>query len=292
MVLLKSAEEAMTARGKIAQDLILLERPELIDLFFTYQNEALAARRFLDSSLNHLDSGSEILEVGGGILALAIQLASEGFMVTTVEPVGAGFNGISYIMGIFTKIARKENVTFNLMESPIEDCAFDNKFDFIFSINVMEHLKDPYTVLIQMSNVLKSGGNYRFLCPNYDFPYEPHFSKWLWRRRGNSFYLEATRAKGLKLDLNQHKGLYDSLNFITLRKLKAFSHENEIHFSYNKFALTNLISRALHDSNLQSRHRGLTVAIKILRFSGLLKTAKYLNPNFQPIIDGTVFSQS
>jgi len=55
----------MVRRGKIAESLIALERPELIDLFLTYQNEAVAARKFLDSSLIDLNSGAEILEVGG-----------------------------------------------------------------------------------------------------------------------------------------------------------------------------------------------------------------------------------
>ena len=66
MVSLESAKEAMTHRGKIAESLIALKRPELIDLFLTYQNEAMAARKFLESSLIELDSGAEILEVGGG----------------------------------------------------------------------------------------------------------------------------------------------------------------------------------------------------------------------------------
>ena len=65
LITLKSAEEAMVRRGTIAGALITLERPELMDLFLTYQNEALAARRFLDNSLMELDPGAEILEVGG-----------------------------------------------------------------------------------------------------------------------------------------------------------------------------------------------------------------------------------
>ena len=65
MVSLESAEESITRRGKIAESLIASERPELIDLFLTYQNEAIAARKFLDSSLVELDSGAEILEIGG-----------------------------------------------------------------------------------------------------------------------------------------------------------------------------------------------------------------------------------
>ena len=106
MVSLQSAEESMTRRGKIAENMIALERPELIDLFLIYQNEAVAARKFLESSLIELDSGAEVLEVGGGILALAIQLASEGFKVTSVEPVGEGFSGCSFIMSIFSKICQ------------------------------------------------------------------------------------------------------------------------------------------------------------------------------------------
>ena len=65
MISLQSAEESMTRRGKIVENIIVLERPELIDLFLIYQNEAIAARKFFQSSLIELDSGAEILEVGG-----------------------------------------------------------------------------------------------------------------------------------------------------------------------------------------------------------------------------------
>jgi 2-polyprenyl-3-methyl-5-hydroxy-6-metoxy-1,4-benzoquinol methylase len=223
MTSLEDALEAITRRGEIAERLIALERPELNDLFATYQNEALEARKFLNSSLIELNTRAEILEIGGGILALAIQLASEGYQVTTVEPIGEGFTGISFIMGIFSEIARAEGLCFTLIESPIENCTFNSNFDFIFSINVMEHLKDPYLVLLRMVESLSPGGNYRFFCPNYDFPYEPHFGKWIWRRRNGSFHLKASRANGLHLGSAEQLGLYHSLNFITLRKLMSIA---------------------------------------------------------------------
>ena len=292
MVALEVAQKEMIRRGKIAEDFIALNRPELINLFFTYQNEAVFARKSLDNSLIQLDPGAEILEIGGGILALAIQLASEGYKVTTVEPVGVGFSDISFIMKIFSKIANAENLNFELIESPIEVCRFDHKFDFIFSINVMEHLKDPYSVLHQMVEALKHGGGYRFFCPNYNFPYEPHFSKWLWRRRESSFYLEASRAIGLNLDSIGHQELYKSLNFITLRNLELFCKQNQISVQANKLALSNLIERALFDSNLKGRHRSLTIILKILNLLRLVRMAPYVNPNFQPTIDLTVFSRN
>ena len=68
MVSLGPAVEAMIRRGALAEGLIALEKPELRNLFLTYQNEAVAARKFLQSSLIELDPGSEILEVGGVFL--------------------------------------------------------------------------------------------------------------------------------------------------------------------------------------------------------------------------------
>ena len=288
MVSLQIAEDSMNRRGKIAESMIALEKPELIDLFLTYQNEAIAARNFLDSSLIELESGAEILEVGGGILALAVQLASEGFKVTTVEPVGAGFSGIPYIMSIFSKIAKTENVAFDLMESPIEDCTFDHKFEFIFSINVMEHLNDPLLVLKQIKEMLKKGSNYRFFCPNYDFPYEPHFGKILWKRKRGSFYLEFDRARRTELGNMDSAGLYNSLNFITVAKLQAFSKETSLLLKFNSHAFYNLLQRSMSDPGLRARHRNFVPMVDLLSQTKFIGLSKLLPTRLQPVMDVTL----
>ena len=282
---LKIAEERMILRGKIAEGLITSERPELLDLFFTYQNEAVAARRFLENSLIELDTGAEILEIGGGILALAIQLTCEGFKVTTVEPVGEGFSDISFIMKVFSEIASREDLNFKLIEAPIEDCTFDDKFDFIFSINVMEHLRDPYSVLLQMVGTLKLGGNYRFLCPNYDFPYEPHFAKWLFLRKNKAFYLHKSKANSDKISIEASSGLLSSLNFLTLRKLKNSVRDREVKLESNSNALYEILTRSIHDLELKKRHQGLTLVAKITYSLKLHNLAKLIPSNFQPIMD-------
>lgn len=289
MVSLESSKEAMTRRGKIAERMIALERPELIDLFLTYQNEAMAARKFLESSLLELDSGAEILEVGGGILALAIQLASEGFKVTSVEPVGEGFTGISFIMNIYSEIGRIENLDFTLIESPIENCTFDHKFEFIFSINVMEHLKDPYAVLNQMNNALKFGGKYRFFCPNYDFPYEPHFGKWIFSRKNDAFYLKPESATEARINLIDSRALYLSINFITQRKINSYLRRHNLQFRSNKNAFYEVLVRSLTDFGLQERHGSIHKTVLIMKRIGLLGFAKFFPGNFQPVIDMTMF---
>lgn len=288
MVSLETALAEMARRGKIAEDLLSRERPELVDLFFTYQNEAIEARKFLESNLMELDFGADILEVGGGILALAAQLASEGFKVTTVEPVGEGFTGISFIMDIFLKIASQEEVFFTLIDCPIEDCSFECEFSFIFSINVMEHLNDPFSVLNQIKGILRPGGKYRFFCPNYDFPYEPHFGKLLWVRKRGSFYLELNRIRTLELKNVDSIGLYNSLNFITVAKLQAFSRESNLLLEFNRQAFHLLLLRSLSDPGLRARHRSFIPIVDFLSKIEFMGFSKLLPTRFQPVMDATL----
>jgi len=278
MVSLKSVEETMTQRGKIVEGMIALERPELIDLFSTYQNEAIEARRLLESSLIDLNSGAAILEVGGGILALAIQLASEGFRVTTVEPVGEGFDHISWIMEKYLQTAQEENIDFLLIRDSIENCSFDSKFEFIFSINVMEHLQNPYEVIAQLVNSLTDFGQYRFFCPNYNFPYEPHFAKWMWSRRNGSFYLQPSR-------ISHSIDLYSSINFITTKKLLNATRKANVSLTFNKNALFDLLRRASNDPALRGRHKGIALLANLAVRARLNYLARFVPIYIQPVID-------
>jgi 2-polyprenyl-3-methyl-5-hydroxy-6-metoxy-1,4-benzoquinol methylase len=289
MTLLHNAHESMVRRGKLVENLVLLERPELLSLFRTYQNEALEARKLLDSSLNKIDPHAEILEVGGGILALTVQLASEGFEVTTVEPVGKGFTNIGYLINMYLRIAEQENIRFNFIESPIEKSQFQNKFDFIFSINVMEHLKDPFSVVIHLMKYLNKFGKIRFFCPNYDFPYEPHFQRWLFTRRNEAFYLPISRAKSKLIDASEWANVYCSLNFLTLSKLDKFFSAANIQYEYNKNTLRDLLQRAVDDAELQNRHKMITYGLKLVVKFRMIGLINLLPKKFWPVIDIEIY---
>lgn len=277
----------MIRRGLIVEDLIRTENPELLDIFMTYQNEAIEARKFIHGSLSKLKPGDEILEVGGGIQALAIQLESEGFKITSVEPASESFNSIKPILKLFSEMPENAK-NYDLRQEPIEECEFGKTFDFIFSINVMEHLVDPYSVILQLVEYLNHNGSYRFFCPNYDFPYEPHFSKWLWHRKNNAFFLTSSRAQNLRLRSEDQIELYNSINFITVNKIRKFCNsQNLVAFVDNK-ALFRLMLRSLTDVGLRYRHLHLVKLVESLNSIGVLALAKFIPSRFQPIMDITI----
>lgn len=291
MISLEDARFEMIRRGKIVEGLITSEKPELYELFTIYQNEALESRKILHNSLIQLEKGASLLEVGGGILALATQLASEGYEVTTVEPVAEGFTGINYIMTVFTRVAESEKLQFKFVNAPIEDCKFDHVYDFVFSINVMEHLKDPYTILNDLLELTKYNGSYRFICPNYDFPYEPHFAKWLFLRKNSSFYLSRKRMRKGNVFLADRDGLYESLNFITYKRIMKNLDKDRYSISVNHNALYDLTTRVLIDDKLQARHRFLYKVVIWLNKLHLLKIGKVVPVSFQPTLDITISSR-
>jgi hypothetical protein len=149
----------------------------------------------------------------------------------------------------------------------------------------MEHLKDPYLVLLQMAANLKQNATYRFFCPNYDFPYEPHFGKWLYRRQERAFYLQRSQASSKIIAEKDAQGLYSSLNFITLKKIKRSLVGTNICLSANHNSLYEIIKRAIQDSELKKRHKRLTNLMKIFFILKLHHFAKMLPVNYQPIMD-------
>jgi 2-polyprenyl-3-methyl-5-hydroxy-6-metoxy-1,4-benzoquinol methylase len=71
---------------------VLDEAPDLLPLFEIYAGEARFGASVIESDLRNLSSGSQILEVGAGMLLLSCHLQREEYSVTAVEPVGRGFS--------------------------------------------------------------------------------------------------------------------------------------------------------------------------------------------------------
>jgi 2-polyprenyl-3-methyl-5-hydroxy-6-metoxy-1,4-benzoquinol methylase len=183
-------EEAVRMMQKTSdyiENIVKTIRPDLLNTFYTYSNEAIQARKILSQDLLNLKYGDAILEVGAGILALSTQLSREGFKVTAVEPIQEGFEEINFIMNLYLTLSINDGIGLKLVKSQIELSQFTEKFDYIFAFNVFEHISKPYEVVKQLKSELKQNSSLRILCPNYNFPYEPHFRRILFLRKNKAF---------------------------------------------------------------------------------------------------------
>ena len=127
-------------------------------------------------TLGGLRPGAKVLEVGAGSLLLSCQLMREGFDVTALEPTGEGFSHFDQMRQMVLDKARSHGCCPTILDLPAERLAAVNCFDYAFSVNVMEHVDDVARVLETVGKSLTVGASYRFTCPNYLFPYEPHFN--------------------------------------------------------------------------------------------------------------------
>jgi 2-polyprenyl-3-methyl-5-hydroxy-6-metoxy-1,4-benzoquinol methylase len=223
--------------------------PELLYLFDVYASEALFGRRYIDSDLGQLALGARVLEVGAGSLLLSCQLMREGFDVTALEPTGGGFSHFDQMRQIVLDIAQSKNCRPTMLEIPAERLIAVSCFDYAFSVNVMEHVDDVELVLGAVEKSLDVGAHYRFTCPNYLFPYEPHFniptlfSKLLTQKLLGRKIFESRRVP-------DPSGMWQSLNWINVFQIKRYVRRlSGLKVTFNRSMLVSTLGRIVSDPN-------------------------------------------
>jgi len=107
----------------------------------------------------------------GGIHLLTSFLQQD-YDITSIEP--GGFTG--FTDELRNKILDQHKL--KVHTTTLENFTTDTKFDFIFSMNVLEHTDDIKQHIISCMNLLKNEDSLLLIqCPNYTFPFEPHFYK-------------------------------------------------------------------------------------------------------------------
>lgn len=261
-------------------------KPYLLSTFETYAAEASFARGLLDEDLEPLNKDASILEVGAGALLLSCQLVREGYEVTALEPIGCGFGHFSELQELVLNLAKQQDCVPQIMTQKVEEIVCREAFDFVFSINVMEHVDDVPQAILAVTGALKMGAYYRFICPNYLFPYEPHFNiPTLFSKRlthkifHNAIY--NNKAVG------DPDGMWRSLNWITILSVKRQSNSMpNVELGFKKDLFFKMIGRVINDDKFSSR-RSVWMR-KLFHFINLLKlshVAKYIPVLLQPVID-------
>jgi SAM-dependent methyltransferase len=260
--------------------------PELLSIFDIYAEEACFGRTYIDNDLTNLSLDSKIIEIGAGSLLLSCQLVREGFDIVALEPIGDGFSHFSRMQELIIQHAKRHNYMPSILNAPAETLTEESCFDYAFSINVMEHVNDVELCLEAIGNSLKLGSHYRFTCPNYCFPYEPHFNI------PTLLTKEITKKVFHKKIFNNSKmpdpiGTWNSLNWISVLSIKRYlNQQSALNATFNASFLAFTLERVLSDTAFANR-RSKWVSSIIITFVKLKLHyfLRFVPASLQPIID-------
>ena len=260
--------------------------PELLPLLAIHSEEAKFAHNQISSDLSILKPGSKILEVGAGTLLLSCQLQREGFQVTALEPTGVGFSHFDRLRKIVLLCSKINGNTPEVIRISVEDLKIQHKFDYAFSINVMEHVRSVSSSILNVFDSLIEKGCYRFTCPNYLFPYEPHFNI------PTLFFKKITELVFHKKIFQSERvhdalGTWQSLNWINYIQVSIISRRiKSAQVKFNSEYMIKIIERISYDKNFSQRRSPLVCyfLMKLLRLN-VHGYIKYIPIIFQPVID-------
>jgi len=268
------------------RDIVRRDAPHLERLLEIFEQEARVGRDWLAPSLHRLAPGAAILEVGAGLMLLSCQLAKEGFRVTALEPMGEGFSSFHDLQKLVLAHAAKGGIAPEVLPIPVEQLDRESRFDFAYSINVMEHVGNVALALERVGRAIRPGCEYRFMCANYLFPYEPHFniptvfSKSLTEKLFRQRIYSNTRV-------GDAAGLWKSLNWITVPKVaRAVRHLSGLSASFDRSMLEAVLLRAVDDRQFAERRSPFVrrLAKGAVRL-GLHRLGKWIPPFIQPVMD-------
>lgn len=259
---------------------------ELLPLFDIYAAEAVFGRGYIASDLKSLRSGARLLEVGAGSLLLSCQLVREGFQVTGIEPTGDGFSHFEQLRLRVRERAAALGCLPRVLDLAGEALNERDCFDYAFSVNVMEHVDDVARVIANVGRSLVVGANYRFTCPNYLFPYEPHFNipTLISKKLTESAFSQ--KIFGSK-KMPDPSGTWKSLNWINVVQVRSVAKQLEwLRVRFNRLLLVSTLERITSDQDFANRRspvvRKLLGLFVWLRLHLLLR---FVPTVLQPIMD-------
>ena len=229
--------------------------------------EAEFGHKYILNAVRGLSIKSRVLEVGSGSGLLLSRLSREFAEIdfTGLEPMGDGF---TYKPIMYDFIDGLPNVV--IKPVGYESLSSSDKFDLIFLVNVFEHLPDWKDFMKVVKRSLNPGGRCIILCPNYSFPYEPHFrlpiflNKSLTRGVFGKSILSYERRE-------EAEGLWKSLNFVKLRHVKTKAKSLDLEIDTQKDILADMITRLDSDPEFANRQGLLKLPISFLQKLGVIK---------------------
>ncbi|MEO3416239.1 class I SAM-dependent methyltransferase [Roseovarius sp. CAU 1744] len=179
----------------------------------------ISAARFhfqnLEPEISQLSAGSRVLEIGcgAGLLLTMLRQTNPKIFMEGIEPLAGGFEATADMLRYFQSLGTL------IGHQPYESFEPSERYDLVYLVNVMEHLPDWRHFLNTVPRFLKPDGRCLVLCPNYDFPFEPHFNRPVIGSKSTMARLFRRRIAWVEDTYGVH-GLWDSLNFVRLSEIK------------------------------------------------------------------------
>lgn len=232
----------------------------------TVINEAEFGYRYIRRYLSELPPGARVLEVGSGPCVLLSQLSIDfpNLDVAGIEPVGPGFENFDLILQRLI-----DRFAIRLTRSSYEQYADPGRFDFIFLVNVFEHLPDWRGFLRFVAEKLEPAGRCVILCPNHGFPYEPHFSVPVIINKEITYRL--FRKKIERHESNADcGGLWSSLNLVTWSEVRKQGTDLDLSIRFDSSVLRGMIERLGEDEEFAQRQKNIAFLAQLLLKSGVV----------------------
>lgn len=240
------------------------EKYSISALILQSLHEAQWALRFL----SQFDcNGKRVLEIGAGAGIVSACLHLCGAAVTMVEPSRGVF---SYQEKICAALHRHLDIQIPCITKPVEEIEPGlPQYDFIFSINVLEHILNLGKAFSVMNYLLKDDGVMFHICPNYTIPYEPHVGVVLF-----PFFPRATFALSKRLRLHP---VSQQLTFITVGTIKQLAKKHNLAVIFYKDMMYQSFMRLKTDNEFRKRQSGLPATVfKLLQSLGIIHFTKYV----------------
>ncbi len=203
---------------------------------------------------------NNILEIGSGT-GILLKEFSKIFTKKTfhgLDPHQRGFYN-------YEKISKKiSNNNLLIIKNQLETFSSNEGYDLIFSFNVFEHLEDQNIYIKKIDNLLKKDGKSIILCPNYDFPYEPHFIIPIIYNKNITYKLFKKKIIDHE-NITGEKGLWDGLNFCSRKKIKKYLIQNDYQFNFDDGIKERLLQRIDEDkSSYFKKRQGIVAKVSII----------------------------
>ena len=255
---------------------------DAVERLVMYINEAGFFWPLLEPYAKFLGPDASVLEIGSGVGVISLLLASNGARVISCEPETAGFGRMDELATVIkSSWLLPQNSVERIKDIFPSSQISVGQFDLVLAINVVEHVDKPELLILDATSVLKPHGKGFFVCPNYSFPYEPHFEiPTLFNKRLTEIFFKR-RIKTSKIDDSER--FWSELSWPKTSSLSRFLRKHGVVFELPR-TVTDAYFARLYDDVFLDR-KGRTFRLLVTTFRSLIKLlVRALPARFRPII--------